>query len=75
MSITTTKKYCIGAYNVVTNQFPFAKMYPISGFYDDGETFASSLTHQVARAFADIPGMAAKIHVRQTSRSDPHADT
>jgi hypothetical protein len=31
-----------------------------SGFYDDGETFASSLTHQVARAFADVPDIAAK---------------
>jgi hypothetical protein len=35
-------------------------MYPNSGFYEDGDTFASSLTHQVARAFADIPGIAAK---------------
>jgi hypothetical protein len=35
-------------------------MYPKSGFYDDGETFASSLTHQVAKAFADIPSIAAK---------------
>jgi hypothetical protein len=31
-----------------------------SGFYDDGETFASSLTHQVARAFADIPDIVVK---------------
>jgi hypothetical protein len=35
-------------------------MYPKSGFYEDGETFASSLTHQVDRAFADIPGIVAK---------------
>jgi hypothetical protein len=69
------EKYWIGVYNVVTNTtvestvgpvlqdvFPFPKMYSKSGFYDDGETFASSLTHQVARAFADIPGIAAKIH-------------
>jgi hypothetical protein len=39
------EKYWIGAYNVFTNQFPFPKMYPKSGFYADGETFASSLTH------------------------------
>jgi hypothetical protein len=35
-------------------------MYPKSAFYDEVETFASSLTHQVARAFADIPDIAAK---------------
>jgi hypothetical protein len=34
-------------------------MYPKSGFYKEGETFALSLT-QVIRAFADIPGNAAK---------------
>jgi hypothetical protein len=33
-------------------------MHPKSGFYDGGDTFTSSLTHQVARAFADIPGIA-----------------
>jgi hypothetical protein len=54
------EKCWIGAYDVVTNQFPFLKMYPKSGFYDDGGTLASSLTHQVARAFADIPGITAK---------------
>jgi hypothetical protein len=35
-------------------------MYPKSDFYDDSETFASSLTHQIARGFADIPGITAK---------------
>jgi hypothetical protein len=54
------EKYWIGAYNVVMNQFPFPKMHLKSGFYDDGETFASSLTHQVARAFADIPDIVVK---------------
>jgi hypothetical protein len=52
--------FWVGAYNVVTNHFPFPKMYPKSGFDDDGETFASILTHQVARAFADIPGIVIK---------------
>jgi hypothetical protein len=54
------EKYWIGAYNVVTNQFPFPKMHLKSGFYGDGETLASSLTHQVARAFADIPDIVLK---------------
>ena len=31
------------------------KMLVKSGFYRDGELFASSLTHQVTRAFASVP--------------------
>jgi hypothetical protein len=54
------EKYWIYTYNVAANHFPFPKMYPKSAFYDEVETFASSLTHQVARAFADIPDIAAK---------------
>ena len=47
--------YWIAAYNVFTNKFLVPKMYVKSGFYKDGETFASSLTHQATRALADVP--------------------
>jgi hypothetical protein len=59
MSITTTK-ILDRRVQRRHESIPVPKMYPKSGFREDGETFPSSLTHQVARVFADIPGIAAK---------------
>jgi hypothetical protein len=47
-------RYWIGAYNFVTNQFPFPKFFVKSGYYKDEETFVTSLTQQAAEAFANV---------------------
>jgi hypothetical protein len=47
-------RYWIGAYNFVTNQFPFPKFFVKSGYYKDEETFVSSLIQQAAEAFANV---------------------
>lgn len=49
------ERYWIAVYNVFKNIFPIPKVYVKSGFYKNEETFASSLTQQVTRAFADVP--------------------
>ncbi len=54
------KRYWIGAFSFATNKFPFPTMYVKSGFYQNGDAFASSLTHQATRALADIPDIAVK---------------
>jgi hypothetical protein len=48
------EKYRIGAYNTVTNQFPFPKMHPKCGFYNDGADVriqSDSSSHQSVRRY------------------------
>jgi hypothetical protein len=54
------ERYWIGAFNIVTNEFLISKVSIKSGYYGDGDAFASSLTHQTTRAFADIPDISVK---------------
>ncbi len=44
--------YWIGALDIATNSLD--KMYMKSGYYRNGDEFASSLTHQATRTFADV---------------------
>ena len=61
------KIYWVGVYNLATNEL--VKAFIKSGYYSDGATFVSSLTHRTTRAFADWPDISVKFSfLKQTDR-------
>lgn len=54
------ERYWIAVYDIVTTNLLVPRIPIKSGFYEDGETFAASLTHQATRAFVDVPAIETK---------------
>lgn len=53
--------YWVGIFNLVTNEL--IKTFVKSGYYVNGDTFVSSLTHQATRAFANVPDIFVKFSI------------